>query len=181
MPEDMDTLYRSLLARQSARRLPPVRAWQPASVRAIDLRIAADGTWYYLGTPILRPAMVRLFSTVLRRDPDGYCLVTPAEKLLIRVDDAPFTGVALTVAGDGHARQLLLTTNVDDHVPIDAAHALRLDGSVAQPRPYVQVRDGLDALLSRAVYYELVALAEEEGGELVVHGNGMRWVLGPAA
>ena len=130
----------------------------------IDMRIARDGTWYYHGSPIARKPLVRLFSTVLRREGDGdYYLVTPVEKCRIEVEDAPFIAVELTVAGEGAEQSLEFRTNLDDRVVADAAHPIRVshDPASDEPRPYVLVRAGLEALISRPVYYELVALGVE--------------------
>lgn len=130
-----------------------------------DLRIARDGTWYHEGTAIRRPALVKLFSTLLRREDDGsYCLATPVERAPVRVEDVPFLAVELRASGRGRARALAFRTNVDDWVEADAAHPLSLshEPETGAPRPYILVRSGLEARLSRAVFYELVALAEPE-------------------
>ena len=140
--------------------LPPVNDWNPPFCGDMDMRIARDGNWHYLGSPIGRQALVRLFSTVLRRDEDGeYYLVTPVEKVRIRVDDAPFVAIAVEVEGDGDQRQLTFVTNVGDRVTADAAHPLRVEFTDdGEPAPYVRVRDRLDALISRSVYFELAEL-----------------------
>ena len=134
-----------------------------------DMRIARDGTWFYRGSPIGRKPLVKLFSTVLRREPDGsYWLVTPVERGRILVDDAPFTAVELTVAGSGHDQTLCFRTNVDDEVTADREHPIRVahDPETGEPSPYIMVRNGLEARLLRSVYYHLVELGEErrEGG-----------------
>ena len=173
------SLFETLQQAQADRNLPPVHRWQPERVGRIDIRIAADGTWYHEGDPIRRDALVRLFATVLRKDPDGFCLVTPAEKLLIEVEDAPFVAVALEVEGQGRDAQLLFSTNVDDHVVADAQHPLRVvELPGGEPRPYVTVRDGLEARINRPVFYRLVDLARQEGDELAVYSRGARFVLG---
>ncbi len=139
-----------------------------------DMRIARDGTWFYRGSPIGRKALVKLFASVLRREADGsYWLVTPVERGRIEVEDAPFTAVELKVEGDGRARRLTFRTNVDEEVTADASHPIRVaeDPVTGEPSPYVLVRDGLEALILRPVFYELVELAEER----VVDG---RTVLG---
>src|SRR5690606_16839278 len=139
-PMNPQSLFETLQQAQADRNLPPVHRWQPERVGRIDIRIAADGTWYHEGDPIRRDALVRLFATVLRKDPDGFCLVTPAEKLLIEVEDAPFVAVALEVEGQGRDAQLLFSTNVDDHVVADAQHPLRVvELPGGEPRPYVTV------------------------------------------
>jgi hypothetical protein len=126
------------------------------------MRIAADGTWFYMGTPIGRPALVRLFSTILRRDPERFVLVTPVEMVGIAVEDAPFMAVEMAAEGEGEARTLSFRTNVDDWVTADAAHPLRFQREAAGGlRPYVLVRGGLEARVTRALFYDLVALGEE--------------------
>jgi hypothetical protein len=143
-----------------ARKLPPVERWNPETCGHSGMRIAADGTWFHDGTPIARPAMVRLFSTVLRREPDGsHVLVTPVEKLVIDVDLTPFRGVAMSHEGAGEQRRIALEIDSGDAVIVGPAHPLRMvDGA-----PRVEVRHGLEALLSRPLYYELaeIALAEQ--------------------
>ncbi len=130
------------------------------------MRIASDGTWYHQGSPIGRQAMVRLFSTILRREPDGsYVLVTPVEKLTIAVDDAPFVAVELKSEGEGPKRRLAFRLNTGDLVMADAEHPLRIVERADGPHPYVNVRKGLDALIARPVYYELANLALDEGHE----------------
>jgi hypothetical protein len=134
----------------------------PAVCGDIDIRIAADGTWYYHGSPIGRKELVRLFARVLAREADGsYWLKTPVEKARIRVDDAPFLGVELAREGQDASQILRLRTNVDDWVVIGPEHPLRMARGPEgpEPRPYVAVRHGLDALLARPVYYELAGLA----------------------
>jgi uncharacterized protein len=124
-----------------------------------DLRIGSDGTWYYGGSAIQRPALVRLFASVLRRDGDEYWLITPVERGRIVVDDAPFIAVSVTISGhpsDADAR-LTFTTNVDETVVAGPDHPIRVAHSsvTGEPRPYIMVRDGLEALIARSVYYEL--------------------------
>ncbi len=144
------------------RRLPPVRSWNPPHCGHSDMRIARDGTWYHGGEPIRRPAMVRLFSSVLRREPDGsHVLVTPAEKLTIDVELAPFVATAMTSEGEGRERQLAFELNSGDAVLLGPAHGLRFEGDV----PLVGVRDGLEASLARPVYYELAELALAEDAD----------------
>lgn len=143
------------------RPLPPIHLWNPPFCGDIDMRIGADGTWYYMKTPIGRPALVRLFSTILRKDDDRYVLVTPVERVGIIVDDAPFLAVELAVRGDGSQRTLAFRTNVDDWTEAGPEHALRFETGAAQGlKPYVHVRDNLWALVSRALFYDLVALGE---------------------
>ncbi|TAL02708.1 MAG: DUF1285 domain-containing protein [Rhodospirillaceae bacterium] len=129
------------------------------------MRIARDGTWFYRGSPIGRLALVKLFSTVLRRHEDGsFWLTTPVESGQIEVEDSPFIAVELMIEGEGADRVLRFRTNVDDVVTLDAAHPLRVAESAdREPRPYVTVRGGLEARLARSVFYELVAMAEPDG------------------
>ncbi|WP_462402056.1 DUF1285 domain-containing protein [Pseudomonas sp. Marseille-QA0332] len=143
--------------------LPPVHLWNPPFCGDIDMRIARDGTWYYQGTPIGRKPMVRLFSTILRRDGDAYVLVTPVEKVGIRVDDAPFVAVALEVQGEGERQVLRFTSNVEDQAEAGPGHPLRVevDPQSQEPSPYLLMRDNLEALVHRNVFYELVELAVE--------------------
>ncbi|WP_236232369.1 DUF1285 domain-containing protein [Pseudomonas tohonis] len=141
--------------------LPPVHLWNPDFCGDIDMRIARDGTWYYLGTPIGRKPMVRLFSTIIRRDGDDYFLVTPVEKVGITVDDAPFVAVSVEVSGEGEAQVLRFVTNVEDEVEAGAEHPIRVetDPIIQEPAPYVHVRTNLEALIHRNVFYQLVELA----------------------
>lgn len=141
--------------------LPPVHLWNPAFCGDIDMRIARDGTWFYQGTPIGRKPMVRLFSTIMRRDGDQYFLVTPVEKVGIKVDDAPFVAVRLDVRGKGEDQVLVFVTNVDDEVEAGGDHPLRvvIDPLTQEPSPYVHVRANLEALIHRNVFYQLVELA----------------------
>lgn len=130
-----------------------------------DIVIKRDGTWLYRGSPIHRMSLVRLFASVLRRDGEGaYWLVTPAERGLITVEDVPFMAVELTVRGDGRDQELIFRTNVDDTVAASDDHPLRavIDDATGEPRPYVLVRNGLEARLIRPVFYQLVDLGNEE-------------------
>lgn len=146
-------------------RLPPVENWHPDHCGDSFMRIASDGIWYHEGSPIGRPAMVRLFSTILRREPDGsYVLVTPAEKLSIAVDDAPFVAVEMKAEGEGRDRRLAFRLNTGDLVVADADHPLTVVEKADGPHPYIKVRAGLDALIARPVYYEMANLALD-GGE----------------
>jgi len=159
------------------RGLPPVHLWNPAHAGEIDIVIKPDGRWVHEGAVISREALVRLFSTVLRKDPDGYWLVTPVEKMRIQVEDAPF--VAVRVDRDGET--LIFTTNVGDTVAAGPDNPLRVEtGADGEPRPYVHVRRGLDALIARPVFYELVEMAEERDGDLGVASNGAWFPLGRA-
>jgi uncharacterized protein len=145
-----------------ARGLPPVHLWNPPFCGDLDMRIASDGTWFYMGTPIGRAALVRLFSTILKRENGKHFLVTPVEKVGIRVDDAPFLAVEMQKEEDERGRLLRFRTNVDDWVPCDAGHRLRFetagDGGLT---PYLHVRADLWAKVTRALYYDLVDMGEE--------------------
>ncbi len=169
-------LYEAVAAASAAGRGPsPVHRWNPASCGEIDIRIARDGTWFYQGSPIGRPALVRLFSSVLRRDPDGHWLVTPVEKLRIVVEDAPFVAVGVEQA-EGMLR---FATNVGDVVEAGPDHPIRVEtGEGGAPRPYLRVRGELDALIARPVFYELVSLGEDRAGRLGVRSGGAWFDLG---
>lgn len=149
-------------AGRPGRRRPPVEDWQPEMVREIDMRIAADGRWFYRGTVIARPAMVRLFASILRREDDGrHALVTPVEKCLITVDDAAFVATAMDVDGAGEGQTLRFETNVGDVATASADHPLRFAFADGGHKPYVTVRGGLEARASRAVAFELMELCEQ--------------------
>ena len=146
---------------KSGKGLPPVHLWNPDFCGDIDMRITRDGTWFYLGTPIGRKPMVRLFSTIIRRDGDDYFLITPVEKVGITVDDAPFVATLLDVQGEGESQVLRFTTNVEDVVEAGAEHPLRvsIDPATQEPAPYLHVRANLEALIHRNVFYQLVDLS----------------------
>ena len=151
------------VAREASRKgAPPVHLWNPPFCGDLDMRIAGDGTWFYLKTPIGRPALVKLFASVLKREGDKYFLVTPVEKCGIVVEDAPFLAVELKVAHDGGCRVLHFRTNVDDWVACEPGHGLRFeraaDGGLT---PYLHVRADLWAKVTRALYYDLVDMGEE--------------------
>jgi hypothetical protein len=136
----------------------------PVELRDLDMRIARDGTWYYRGSPINRPALVKLFASVLRREDDGrYWLVTPAERGRVVVEDAPFVAVSLDSEGEGRNRRLIFRTNLDEIVAAGAEHRLRVETAEdGTPLPYILVRPGLEARLARPVFYELADLGAEE-------------------
>ena len=163
-------------AAQPKRGLPPVHLWNPAHAGEIDIVIRKDGSWTHEGGVIGREALVRLFSTILRRDDDGIFLVTPVEKLKITVEDAPFVAVRVDRAGEA----LTFTTNVGDEVEAGPENPIRVEeGPGGEPRPYVHVRRGLDALIARPVFYELVEMAEERDGVLGVSSHGEWFPVGP--
>ena len=142
---------------------PPVDRWNPPFCGDIDMRIAADGTWFYQKTPIGRPALVRLFASVLKREGDKHFLVTPVEKVGIVVDDAPFLAVEMKTSSGGDGPVLEFRTNVDDWVAAGPGHALRFEQQAANGglKPYLHVRRDLWAKVTRALFYDLVALGEE--------------------
>ena len=154
-------------AAKPGRGLPPVESWNPPFCGDLDMRIARDGTWFYLGTPIGRPELVRLFSTIIRRDGDDYFLVTPVEKVGITVDDAPFVAVDFEMEdGDLH-----FSTNVGDTVVAGPDHPIRVvrDDHTGEPSPYVLIRRNLEALIDRKSFYRLVDIGE------VVPFDGVDW------
>ena len=182
----------ALISRASAetggRGLPPVERWNPPFCGDIDMEIRADGTWFYLGTPIGRAPLVRLFSTVLRKDEDGKTyLVTPVEKVGIRVVDAPFLAVEMNVSGEGAAQVLTFRTNVGDVVEVGPDLPLRfvIAGENSELKPYLLVRGRLEALVSRAVMYDLVELGETveiDGIDMfAVRSGGVVFPVMPAA
>ncbi len=178
--DDLASLSLADIARLAGeRKLPPVDKWNPSHCGESAMRIARDGSWFHEGSPIGRPAMVRLFSTILRREPDGsFVLVTPVEKLSIEVEDAPFVAVELRTEGEGEGRTLAFRLNTDDLVVAGPGHGLRFE---AGPHPYLEVRTGLDALVARPVYYELAEIALAEGGSPPgVWSNGAFFPLEPA-
>ena len=165
---------------------PPVHLWDPPFCGDIDMRIAADGTWFYLKTPIGGPALVKLFASVLKREGDEYFLVTPVEKVGITVDDAPFLAVEIMVEKRADGRILNFRTNLDEWVACGPEHALRFEPESATGglKPYLHVRRGLWAKVTRALFYDLVALGEEReiAGERVfgVMSMGAFFTMAPA-
>ncbi len=164
--------------------MPPVHLWNPPFCGDIDMRIAQDGVWYYLNSPIGRKPLMKLFASVLRHDDDGkYYLVTPVEKCGITVDDAPFLAIRMSIEGQGREQRITFETNTDDIVTIDAAHPLRVavEEGTQGLKPYVLVRDRLEALVARALFYDLVALGEVEGEWFGVWSGGRFWPMQRAA
>jgi uncharacterized protein len=154
--------------------LPPVHLWNPPFCGDLDMRIARDGTWFYLGTPIGRKELVRLFSTILRKDGEKYFLVTPVEKVGITVEDAPFVAVDFEVEGDGSDRRIVFVTNVGDRAEAGPEHPVRVerDAETGEPSPFVLVRANLEALIDRKSFYRLVDLGEHEAGWFGVRSGG---------
>ncbi|MFN7223783.1 MAG: DUF1285 domain-containing protein [Paracoccaceae bacterium] len=143
---------------------PPVHLWNPPFCGDIDMRIARDGTWFHDGTPIGRLGLVRLFSSILKRDGDRYFLVTPVEKVGIQVDDAPFLAVDFTAEGEKSYQRLTFHTKTEDDVLAGPDHAIRVsrDPDTGEPSPYVHVRAGMEALIDRKTFYRLVDLGVQE-------------------
>ena len=165
----------------------PVHDWHPSHVANIDLRISRDGTWYYQGSPIHRVRLVKLFASVMRRDADDFYLVTPVEKLKIQVDDAPFVAVEIEREGGGESQRRLFRTNVDDVVEASSQYPIRvvINPLTGEPSPYILVRDRLEALISRPVFYQMADLALMENSasstEFGVWSCGCFFVLGEAS
>lgn len=183
-PPDLATASLADIAKLVAdKSLPPVEKWNPERCGDSEMRIASDGTWFYQGTPIGRAAMVKLFSTVLRREADGsYVLVTPVEKLDIEVEDAAFTAVEMKSEGEGKERRLAFRLNTDDMVVAGPDNPLRFEENEDGPRPYIHVRGkigkGLEALIARPLFYEIAEMALSEGEQpLGVWSNGERFLL----
>jgi len=158
-------------ARASKKGPPPVHLWNPEFCGDLDMRIARDGTWFYLGTPIGRKPLVKLFSSIIRKDGDDYFLVTPVEKVGITVDDAPFVAIDFDVTGAGPDQVLTFLTNVDDRAVAGVDNPLRVvrDPASGEPSPYVLVRANLEALIDRKSFYRLVDLGAHHDVE------GVRW------
>lgn len=163
--------------------LPPVHLWNPEFCGDLDMRIARDGTWFYLGTPIGRKELVRLFSTILRKDDDKYFLVTPVEKVGITVDDAPFVAVDFEVSMDANQQILTFETNVGDFTQAGGEHRIRVvrDAESGEPSPYVHVRAGLEALIDRKSFYRLVDIGVHNDGWFGVWSGGEFFGIIPSA
>lgn len=159
-----ESIAASARAAAKGRGIPPVHLWNPPHCGDLDIRISRDGTWFYMGTPIGRPELVRLFSTILRKDGDSYVLVTPVEKVGITVEDAPFVAVDFELEGSGQAQTLTFTTNVADTVKAgpDAPIRIERDPKTGEPSPYVRIRANLDALIDRKSFYRLVDIGTSD-------------------
>lgn len=174
------------LDRVKPRSRPPVHLWNPPFCGAIDMRIAADGTWYYLGGPITRKPLVELFASILRKDGERFLLVTPVEMVEITVEDAPFIAASLRIEGKGSDQALVFTSNVGDEAVAGAEHPLRFDRQEnGGYKPYVLMRDALWAKLPRSLYADLVDLgtieAEAQGPSFGVWSAGTFFPIAPAA
>ena len=182
---ELDGIAR-IARREGGKGAPPVHLWNPPFCGDLDMRIGSDGTWYYLKTPIGRPALVKLFASVLKREDDRYFLVTPVEKCGIIVDDAPFLAVEMRVEEGAHGRILHFRTNVDDWVTCDADHPLRFEPESATGglKPYLLVRNNLWAKVTRTLFLDLVDLGEERelGGKQMfgVSSDGRFFAMAPA-
>lgn len=167
----MDSVIASASAAAKGKGPAPVHLWDPPFCGDLDMRIARDGTWFYQGTPIGRPALVRVFSNILKREGDSYFLVTPVEKVGIIVEDAPFVAVDFEVAGEDEAQQVTFTTHVGDSAAAGPDHPIRItrDAETGEPSPYVLVRTNLEALIDRKSFYRLVDLCVHHDHE------GARW------
>lgn len=179
--------YAAELERAGDDPLPPVEQWRPEREGEIDIVIEKDGAWVHEGGPIRRARLARLFSTILRREGDDYFLVTPAEKLRIRVEDAPFVAVLMKVEGAGENQRIAFTTNLGDVVALGPDHPLTIATAASEGEagaPYIEVRNGLKARIARAVFYDLAELSEPrviEGAKVFgVWSAGEFFVLGPA-
>lgn len=171
---------------QAARKgggLPPVHLWNPPFCGDLDMRIARDGTWFYLGTPIGRFELVRLFSSILKREGDKYFLVTPVEKVGITVDDAPFVAVDFEAAGAGTDQMLTFSTHLGDTAVAGSDHPIRVvrDPETGEPSPYVMIRAGLEALIDRKSFYRLVELGAHHEGWFGVWSSGQFFAIIPSA
>ena len=178
LPPDAAALVDTINA-ASKKGPPPVHLWNPPFTGDIDMRIARDGTWYHEGTPINRPALVRLFASILKKEGEEYFLVTPVEKMRLKVEDAPFVAVDFNRDGDA----LRFETNVGDTVVASADNPIRVeeDARSGEPSPYVHIRRGLEALIDRKSFYRLAEIAEIEGSRMVVRSEGQSFSIGPAA
>lgn len=166
-----ESLAASAKAAAAGKGLPPVHLWDPPFCGDLDMQIRRDGTWFYNGTPIGRPPLVKLFSGILKKEGDDYFLVTPVEKVGIQVEDAPFVAVDFTVEGAEGDQQLTFTTHVGDRVTADPAHPIRVvrDPESGEPSPYILVRANLEALIDRKSFYRLVEIGE------VARHEGEEW------
>ncbi len=170
----VDSLFNTLTTLQAKKKLPPVEQWQPGHTGSIDISINNDGEWFHEGSKIQRQSLVDLFATILRREGDNYYLVTPAEKMEIQVADVPFIATDLDVRGSRKDTELLFTTNVGDYV------IAGMDNQIVmrEGRPYLHIRNALEARLTRNVYYRLIDHGIEEAGHLYVYSQGQRFDLG---
>ncbi|MEM1236466.1 MAG: DUF1285 domain-containing protein [Pseudomonadota bacterium] len=166
-----DSIAASAQAASKKKGPPPVHLWNPPFCGDLDMEIKRDGTWFYMGTPIGRPGLVRLFSSIIRKDGDDYFLVTPVEKVGIRVEDAPFVAQDFSVSGEGRESVLTFTTHVEDEAVAGPENPIRVvrDPETGEPSPYILIRANLEALIDRKSFYRLVDL-----GQVEAH-DGVEW------
>ena len=162
---------------------PPVHLWNPPSCGDLDIRIARDGTWFYLGTPIGRHELVKLFSSILKLEDGNYFLVTPVEKVGIKVDDAPFVAVDFEASGKGEAQAIRFITQVEDEVTAGSDNPIRVerDPETGEPSPYVMIRRGLEALIDRKSFYRLVDIGAHKDDWFGVWSGGEFFPIIPSA
>lgn len=173
----MNSEFNKLLDLLETQKHPPVESWHPTAEGEIDIRIREDGVWFHEGREIKRVGLAKIFSSILRKDGDDFFLVTPVEKLRICVDDAPFLAIDFEVEGAGNGQKILFRTNVDDIVLLGTDHPLKVHFINGEQRPYVEVRNGLQALIARSAYYRLVDYAREDGDEALLTSDGTTFRL----
>ena len=166
--QDLPYSLMTELEKVARKDLPPVALWQPEVEKDIDMEVLPDGTWNYMGTPILRRRLIHLFASVLRKEGDDYFLVTPLEKCRIRVLDVPFQIILMNVIGEGTLQSLEITTDMGETVVVDSEHPLRIVHRNDESIPYVMIRAGMEGRMNRNVYYQLAALLTDREGELGV-------------
>ncbi|UWQ24501.1 DUF1285 domain-containing protein [Leisingera aquaemixtae] len=180
---DAEGLAAAAKAAGKGRGLPPVHLWNPPFCGDLDIRIARDGSWHYLGTPFTRFELVKLFASILKLEDGKYYLVTPVEKVGITVEDAPFVAVDFDAAGQGRAQVITFTTNIGDTAAAGPEHPIRVtrDGDSGEPAPYVMIRAGLEALIDRKSFYRLAELGEHHDDWFGVWSGGKFFPLIPSA
>ena len=166
--QDLPYSLMTELEKVARKDLPPVALWHPEVEKDIDMEVLPDGTWNYMGTPILRRRLIHLFASVLRKEGDDYFLVTPLEKCRIRVLDVPFQIILMNVIGEGTLQSLEITTDMGETVVVDSEHPLRMVHRNDESIPYVMIRAGMEGRMNRNVYYQLAGLLTEREGELGV-------------
>ena len=180
---ELDQLLRKIKAAEASGKVR--KNWNPGNQGSIDIRISVDGAWYHEGRAFQRKALVKLFASILRKENGDYFLVTPAEKLSIQVDDAPFVAGIVNIIKQAESQALIFTTNLGERIVADDQHPIRveIDRITQRPRPYIHVRDGLEALIGRNAFFELVNMAsghEIDGKKfLAVNSMGSEFILGP--
>ncbi|HCC45014.1 MAG TPA: DUF1285 domain-containing protein [Gammaproteobacteria bacterium] len=166
--QDLPYSLMTELEKVARKDLPPVALWQPEVEKDIDMEVLPDGTWNYMGTPILRRRLIHLFASVLRKEGDDYFLVTPLEKCRIKVLDVPFQIILMNVIGEGTLQSLEITTDMGETVVVDSEHPLRMVHRNDESIPYVMIREGMEGRMNRNVYYQLAGLLTDREGELGV-------------